>query len=56
MPTEIMQNQIFQSFVKFMHGKKHQKTTANLGHLCIQLEIFALILKSKIVFKNLFFG
>ena len=26
MPTKKMQNQIFQSFVKFMHGKKTKKT------------------------------
>ena len=25
MPTKKMQNQIFQSFVKFMHGKKTKK-------------------------------
>ena len=46
-----MQNRIFQSSAKFMHGK-NQKT--NLVDLYIHLvETFALILNSKIVFKKL---
>ena len=40
-----MQNGIFQSSAKFMHGKKQN---TNLVHLCIELETFALILNSKI--------
>ena len=47
-----MQNRIFQSFAKFMHGKKQN---ANLVGLYIHLvETFALIPNSKIVFKKLF--
>ena len=52
-----MQNQIFRSSVKFMHGrKKKKKKKKNMVHLYIQLETFALILNSKIVFMNFFLG
>ena len=47
-----MQNRIFQSSTKFMHGKIKKK---NLIHLHIYLvETIALILFSKAVFKKLF--
>ena len=47
-----MQNRIFQSSAKFVHGKK-QKT--NIVHLYTYLvENIALILNSKAVFKKLF--
>ena len=47
-----MQNGIFQSSAKFMHGKIKKK---NLIHLHIHLvETIALILLSKVVFKKLF--
>ena len=48
-----MQNQVFQSSAKLMHGKIKKKT--NLIHLHINLvETIASIFHSKVVFKKLF--